>query len=79
MQYALCDIEFSFNATMYRQKDGLGMGNILSSILANIFVGFYEMPCLSATSDVSKPMLYKRYVDDCYSMFTSKDEAIEFP
>ena len=63
---------------MYRQKDGLGMGNILSSILANIFVGYYEIPCLSTSSNVTKPIIYKRYVDDCFSMFHTKEESLNF-
>ena len=63
---------------MYRQKDGLGMGNILSSILANIFVGYHEVLCLSSSAVLSKPMLYKRYVDDCFSMFQNRDDSLVF-
>ena len=33
---------FFFNDAMYRQVDRISMGSPLDSILANIFVGFYE-------------------------------------
>ena len=78
MEYALCNIEFSFNDNMYRQINGLGMGNILSSILANIFVGYYEIPCINSCTSTSRPLMYKRYVDDCFAMFDDKRDAQEF-
>ena len=47
IEFATTNIEFSFNNIMFRQKDGVGMGNPLGSCLANIFVGFYEMSLFS--------------------------------
>ena len=78
MNYALCNIEFSFNDCMYRQINGLGMGNVLSSILANIYVGYHEIPCLNKADGGQKPLLYKRYVDDCFAMFECQNEATTF-
>ena len=34
-------VEFSFNNTMYKQTDEVGIGSVLGSALANVFVGYY--------------------------------------
>ena len=77
INFATGSIEFSFNNIMYRQTDGLGMGNPLGSILANIFVGHCEITKFG-TSDVTMPLLYRRYVDDTFCMFDNKSQSIHF-
>ena len=42
MESATSSVEFSFNNTMYKQRDGVTMGLLLGQDLANIFVGYYE-------------------------------------
>ena len=77
MKLATCSIEFSFDNIMYRQLDGLGMGSILSSILANIFVGYLESKLF--TSDINcKPEVYFRYVDDSFAAFYNLDQCVAF-
>ena len=78
MENALCNIEFSFDDQMYRQINGLGMGNVLGSILANIFVGYHEATCMDSSPPSSRPLIYKRYVDDCFGIFKNKSDALEF-
>ena len=68
MEFATCSVEFSFNEIMYRQINGLGMGSILSPILANIFVGYLEKLLLSKNI-IIKPSVYFRYVDDTFAAF----------
>ena len=71
MEFATMSIEFSFDNIMYRQIDGLGMGNIL----AGIFVGYNESLLFLNSK---RPLKYRRYVDDIFSAFDSKNECDEF-
>ena len=69
------DVEFSFNDRMYRQSDGVAMGSPLGPILANIYLGY----CESLIPEQRWPDLYRRYVDDTFSLFTGgEQEALEF-
>ena len=77
LKFATCGLEFCFNDTMYQQKEGLGMGNVLSSLLSNIFVGFMEEKML-ADPKPHHPSLYRRYVDDTFALFSSRDESLKF-
>lgn len=52
------------------------MGSPLAPILANIFMGYHEKKWIENYSD-TKPILYKRYVDDIFAAFTNR-EAINF-
>ena len=70
------NVQFSFNNLMFRQIDGVAMGSPLGPILANIFVGYYENSLLSL--DNSKPLVYYRYVDDVFAIFTSKNNVNKF-
>ena len=59
LEFSISAVEFSFNQTMYQQKEGLGMGSPLSSILANIFVGFIEKNIFSSPATYH-PIFYKK-------------------
>ena len=73
MKFATSSTEFSFNNDMYRQVDGVSMGSPLSPTLANIFMGFLEANYFN-THD--KPILYFRYVDDCFLVFNNESECL---
>ena len=75
IKFATMDIEFSFDEVMYRQIEGIGMGNPLGSILSNIFVGYQESLLFSQTDP---PKGYRRYVDDTFAIFQSKGECLLF-
>ena len=68
-------VEFSFGNTIYRQIDGLAMGSPLGPALVNIFVGYYEEKLFS---EISKPAVYFRYVDDTFVIFQNEKESEEF-
>ena len=76
MRRATCGTEFSLNGNMYRQTDGVAMGSPLGPILANIFMGFLEERYFGDTNDTNiKPLMYHRYVDDCFVLFKNKDDC----
>ena len=77
LEFSISAVEFSFNQTMYQQKEGLGMGSTLSSILANIFVGFIEKNIFSSPATYN-PIFYKRYVDDTFALFLNEEQSNKF-
>ena len=77
LEFSTCGVAFSFNDTMYRITDGLGMGNVLSSLLANIYVGYLEQKIFSAHCKYH-PELYRRQVNDTFALFRCKEDSVAF-
>ncbi|GAA5959406.1 hypothetical protein JCM21900_006848 [Sporobolomyces salmonicolor] len=61
---------------LYRQKDGIPQGSVLSSLLCSLFYGDMERTCLGFTRDGSSLLL--RYVDDFLFISTKRDLATRF-
>ena len=57
------NVEFRFNDVMYKQTDGVAMGNLLGPVLANIFVGYYEAKLFQ---NIQKIISYFKHVDDIF-------------
>ena len=55
------------------------MGSPLGPSLANIFMSVLEKRYLSKCSPEFNPVLYRRYVDDTFSLFRNKDHVYSFP
>ena len=72
---ATTEVEFRFNGILYKQIDGVAMGSPLGPVLTNIFVGH----CESRVSTDLFPSLYKRYVDDTFSAFSSERKEKNVP
>ena len=72
---AISGVEFSFNYIMYKQTDGVAMASPLGPALANIFIGFYEKKFFS---QISKPSIYFRYVDNTFAIFCNEVESENF-
>ena len=63
---------FLFNEDVYEQVDGCPMGGCISPTMANVFLCFHESNWLNNCPPEFKPILYKRYVDDCFLLFRQK-------
>ena len=75
----LKDNLFIFNGTVYKQVDGVAMGNSLGPVLANIWMSYLEENfLLNQTVAPVKPIFYCRYVDDTFCVFNNVSEANEF-
>ena len=74
MNLATSAIEFSFDGNMYCQTDGVAMGSPLGPTLANIIMGYLEQEYFCNNK---KPLMYVRYVDDCFILFENKQECEE--
>ena len=66
---------FIFNGRIYQQIDGVAMGSPLGPLFANIFLLFHEKSWLHNCPASFKPLLYRRYVDDCFLLFRSLDHV----
>ena len=63
---------FIFNGQYYKQKEGLAMGQPLSTPLANAFLAYHEKKWIQDCPSSFKPSFYRRYVDDTYVIFNKK-------
>ena len=69
---------FIFNEFLYKQIDGVAMGSPLGPTLANAFLCFYKKKWLDNCPIEFKPVYYRRYVDDIFVLFRSRDHLIKF-
>ena len=69
---------FLFNDVYYKQVDGVAMGSPLGPTLANLFLVYYERKWLEKCPLQFRPKYYRRYVDDIFLMFESRDHVKKF-
>ena len=62
----------------YEQIDGVAMGSPLGLTFTNIFLSCHEEMWLKNCPCEFKPIIYKRYVDDTFFLFRSKDHIEKF-
>ena len=77
LNYCVKQNHFAFNDNIYDQIDGVAMGSPLGPILANIFMSHLEKIALHEFHG-SKPIYYKRYVDDTFLIFSNEQDSISF-
>ena len=58
---------------LYKQIDGVAMGSPLGPTLATAFLCHFEKNWLNECPSQFKPVVYKRYVDDIFVLFKSKE------
>ena len=66
---------FIFDGKFYEQCDGVAMGSTLASTLANVFMRHFENIWLENCPSLFKPIVYRRFVDDKFLLFRSKDHV----
>ena len=69
---------FIFDGKFYEQCDGVTMGSTLGSALANVFIRNFESIWLENCPSLFKPIVYRRFVDDKFLLFRSKDHVEKF-
>ena len=69
---------FLFNDVYYKQIDGVAMGSPLGPTLANLFLVYHEDKWLDNCPLQFRPKYYRRYVDDIFLMFESKNHVKKF-
>ena len=78
LNLAVKNCHFIFNGKFYDQIDGVAMGSPLGPLLANIFLSFHETNWLKDCPFEFKPLYYRRYVDDSFIVFKSRDHILPF-
>ena len=69
---------FPFNDVYYKEIDGVATGSPLGPTLANLFLVYHEDKWLQNCPLQFRPRYYRRYVDDIFLMFNSKDNVKKF-
>ena len=54
------------------------MGSPFEPTLANVFMCYFENICLENCPSLFKPIAYRRFVDDTFLLFQSKDHVEKF-
>jgi hypothetical protein len=68
---------FMYNGRLYKQIDGVAMGSPLGPTIANFFLANLEMEMFKKTNLI-KPTVYLRYVDDVFAIFDCNDTLVNF-
>ena len=78
LSFAVKDCHFLFNKKVFCQTDGVAMGSPLGPVLANSFLAIHEEKWLEECPSEFKPILYKRYVDDTFTLFRDTSHIVLF-
>ncbi|XP_033117883.1 uncharacterized protein LOC117117624 [Anneissia japonica] len=77
-ELVLTTASFTFNGSYYRQLTGVSMGTRMGTSFACLFMGYLEQQIFNEY-DGTKPLLFKRYIDDCVGAAScSYDELTNF-
>ena len=77
LNFSVRDAPFRFQNKIHKQIDGVAMSNPLAPILADIWMRKIEEKLNRFSTN--KPIVWLRYVDDVFCIFTiSKDKIVEF-
>jgi hypothetical protein len=66
---------FQLDDKFFQQKDGMAMGSLLSPIVSNIYMEYFEK--LALYSAQHKPSLWLRYVDDTFVVWPHGPEHLQ--
>lgn len=77
IELCIKDNVFIFENVLYLQISGLSMGNPLSSLLANLYMEFFERDILTNII-LQHAYVWFRYVDDCFICWPEEQDINEF-
>ena len=69
---------FIFDGKFYEQCNGIAMGSPLGPTLANVFMCHFENIWLENCPAHFKTIVYRRFVDDTFLLFQTKDHVEKF-
>ena len=72
---AVLNSYFIFENQFYVQQEGMGMGRPFGPTFANTFMCFHEKNWVTNCLAEFRAKMYKRCVDDCFSLFNNKQEG----
>ena len=75
LEYILKENYFTFMDKLYLQKHGTAMGTKMAPSFANIFMGALEQTLLSSSPNHLIPLLWKRFIDDIFLIWTHGEES----
>ena len=78
LEIAAKESYFLFNKKIYNQVDGVAMGSPLGPTFANIFMSYHEKAWLADCPSSFKPLMYRRYVDDTFLLFSDSSHITQF-
>ena len=67
-----------FEGELYKQIDRVAMASPLGLTFANIFLCFHEQIWLGSFPAEFKPVIYRRFVDNTFLLFRSKEHIEKF-
>ena len=70
---ATTESSFIFDNKLYKEIDGVAMGSPIGPTLANASLCHYEQIWLNECPSQLKPIVYRRYLEDIFVLFKSKE------
>ena len=74
LNIAISNTYFFFNKLLYKQVDGLAMGNPAAPALAYVFLCHIEEKIFSTCPKEFLPLKYARYLDDNFAVFQNEQQ-----
>ena len=62
---------------LYTQIEGVAMGSPLGPSFANFYMGYLEHQTFIANTNITKPTIYARYIDDIFILTENEDQIIK--
>ena len=66
LNFVLRSTYFQYNGSIYEQLEGAAMGSPVSAVIAKLYMESFEQQAI--TTSAYKPRIWKRYVDDTFTI-----------